>query len=168
MPRQLGAPSPRSTLANPNPLRAPQILDLLEHKAIFTAGYKAVLHIHSLVEECEITKLLAQVDPKTRERKKARPQQATQHHARTTSLFATFSMSSWLSMPPALLPHASPRSACGPPKAPLRRSRTRRRRPPGGAPGPSSPAGRAGQVREERGGDHRAHRHGEAGLRGAV
>ncbi len=32
-----------------------------------------MLHIHSLVEECEITKLLAQVDPKTRERKKARP-----------------------------------------------------------------------------------------------
>ena len=49
-----------------------QVLDLLEHKAIFTAGYKAVLHVHSLVEECEITKLLAQIDPKTRERKKAR------------------------------------------------------------------------------------------------
>ncbi|KAK9844180.1 hypothetical protein WJX81_007181 [Elliptochloris bilobata] len=49
-----------------------QILDLLEHKAIFTAGYKAVLHIHSLVEECEITKLLVQIDPKTRERNKAK------------------------------------------------------------------------------------------------
>ena len=50
-----------------------QILDLLEHKAIFTAGYKAILHLHSLVEECEITRLLAQVNVKTKEKKKARP-----------------------------------------------------------------------------------------------
>lgn len=35
-----------------------QILELLEHKAIFTAGYKVVLHIHSVVEECEIMELL--------------------------------------------------------------------------------------------------------------
>ena len=49
-----------------------QILDLLEHKAIFTAGYKAILHLHSLVEECEITRLLAQVNVKTKEKKKAR------------------------------------------------------------------------------------------------
>ncbi len=39
-------------------------------QAIFTAGYKAILHLHSLVEECEITKLLAQIDVKTKERKK--------------------------------------------------------------------------------------------------
>lgn len=50
-----------------------QILDLLEHKAIFTAGYKAILHLHSLVEECEITRLLAQVNVKTKEKKKVRP-----------------------------------------------------------------------------------------------
>ncbi|CAM6081939.1 unnamed protein product [Calypogeia fissa] len=43
-----------------------QILELLDHKAIFTAGYKAVLHIHSVVEECEIITLLQQIDPKTR------------------------------------------------------------------------------------------------------
>ncbi|XP_039060584.1 eukaryotic peptide chain release factor GTP-binding subunit ERF3A-like isoform X3 [Hibiscus syriacus] len=42
-----------------------QILELLEN-AIFTAGYKAVLHIHSVVEECEIVQLLQQIDPKTR------------------------------------------------------------------------------------------------------
>jgi peptide chain release factor subunit 3 len=47
-----------------------QILDLLEHKAVFTAGYKAILHLHSLVEECEITRLLAQVNVKTKEKKK--------------------------------------------------------------------------------------------------
>jgi len=43
-----------------------QILELLEHKAIFTAGYKAVLHIHSVVEECEIMELLEQMDPRTK------------------------------------------------------------------------------------------------------
>ncbi|KAK9839006.1 hypothetical protein WJX74_007734 [Apatococcus lobatus] len=43
-----------------------QILDLLEHKAVFTAGYKAILHIHSLVEECEITQLIGKVDLKAK------------------------------------------------------------------------------------------------------
>ncbi|KAJ8753704.1 hypothetical protein K2173_026380 [Erythroxylum novogranatense] len=42
-----------------------QILELLEN-AIFTAGYKAVLHIHSVVEECEIVELRQQIDPKTK------------------------------------------------------------------------------------------------------
>ncbi|PON71881.1 Translation elongation factor [Parasponia andersonii] len=42
-----------------------QILELLEN-AIFTAGYKAVLHIHSVVDECEIVELLQQIDPKTK------------------------------------------------------------------------------------------------------
>ena len=49
-----------------------QILELLEHKSILSAGYKAVLHVHSVVEECEITKLLAQMDPRTKEKKKVR------------------------------------------------------------------------------------------------
>lgn len=42
-----------------------QVLELVEN-AIFTAGYKAVLHIHSVVEECEIVQLLQQIDPKTK------------------------------------------------------------------------------------------------------
>ena len=42
-----------------------QILDLLEHKAVFSAGYKAVLHVHAVVEECEISALLAAIDRKT-------------------------------------------------------------------------------------------------------
>ncbi|KAK1419763.1 hypothetical protein QVD17_29076 [Tagetes erecta] len=41
------------------------VLELLDN-AIFTAGYKAVLHIHSVVEECEIIELMQQIDPKTR------------------------------------------------------------------------------------------------------
>ncbi|XP_057951410.1 uncharacterized protein LOC131146101 isoform X2 [Malania oleifera] len=42
-----------------------QIHELLDN-AIFTAGYKAVLHIHAIVEECEIVELLKQIDPKTK------------------------------------------------------------------------------------------------------
>lgn len=48
------------------------ILELLEHKPILTGGYKAVLHLHSVVEECEVTKLVAVIDPKTKEKKKAK------------------------------------------------------------------------------------------------
>lgn len=48
------------------------VLELLEHKPILTGGYKAVLHIHSVVEECEITKLIAMIDPKTKEKKKTK------------------------------------------------------------------------------------------------
>nr|CAB3449719.1 unnamed protein product [Digitaria exilis] len=40
-----------------------QILELL-YNAIFTAGYKAVLHIHSVVEECEIVELVEEIDLK--------------------------------------------------------------------------------------------------------
>ncbi|KAJ3679845.1 hypothetical protein LUZ60_016123 [Juncus effusus] len=43
-----------------------QILELLDN-AIFTAGYKAVLHIHSVVEECEIVELIEEID--TRKKK---------------------------------------------------------------------------------------------------
>nr|XP_010917147.1 eukaryotic peptide chain release factor GTP-binding subunit ERF3A isoform X2 [Elaeis guineensis] len=40
-----------------------QILELLDN-AIFTAGYKAVLHIHAIVEECEIVDLIEEIDTK--------------------------------------------------------------------------------------------------------
>ncbi|XP_020401650.1 eukaryotic peptide chain release factor GTP-binding subunit ERF3A isoform X2 [Zea mays] len=40
-----------------------QILELLDN-AIFTAGYKAVLHIHSVVEECEIVELIEEIGMK--------------------------------------------------------------------------------------------------------
>ncbi|KAK2972704.1 hypothetical protein RJ640_025555 [Escallonia rubra] len=42
-----------------------KILELLDN-AIFTAGYKAVLHIHAVVEECEIVELIHQIDPRTK------------------------------------------------------------------------------------------------------
>ncbi|KAL7104742.1 hypothetical protein ACP275_07G002000 [Erythranthe tilingii] len=49
-----------------------QILELLDN-AIFCAGYKAVLHIHSVVEECEIVDLMLQIDPKTKKPMKKKP-----------------------------------------------------------------------------------------------
>ena len=48
------------------------VLDLLEHKPIMTGGYTAILHLHSIVEECEVTKLVWALDPKTREKKKTK------------------------------------------------------------------------------------------------
>lgn len=42
-------------------------------QAIFCAGYKAVLHIHAVVEECEIVDLMQQIDPKTRKPMKKKP-----------------------------------------------------------------------------------------------
>lgn len=48
------------------------ILELLDN-AIFTAGYKAVLHIHAVVEECEIVELIHQIDPKTRKPMRKKP-----------------------------------------------------------------------------------------------
>ncbi|XVF46368.1 hypothetical protein PTKIN_Ptkin03bG0021600 [Pterospermum kingtungense] len=41
-----------------------QILELLEN-TLFTARYEAVLHIHSVAEDCEIVELVKQIDPKT-------------------------------------------------------------------------------------------------------
>ncbi|PIN18099.1 Polypeptide release factor 3 [Handroanthus impetiginosus] len=49
-----------------------QILELLDN-AIFCAGYKAVLHIHAVVEECEIVELMQQIDPKTKKPMKKKP-----------------------------------------------------------------------------------------------
>ncbi|EPS69318.1 hypothetical protein M569_05448, partial [Genlisea aurea] len=49
-----------------------QILELLDN-AIFCAGYKAVLHIHAVVEECEIIELMQQIDLKTKKPMKRKP-----------------------------------------------------------------------------------------------
>ncbi|KAA8542777.1 hypothetical protein F0562_023929 [Nyssa sinensis] len=39
---------------------------VLLDNAIFIVGYKAMLHIHSVREECEILELMQQIDPMTR------------------------------------------------------------------------------------------------------
>jgi peptide chain release factor subunit 3 len=52
------------------------ILELLEHKSIFTAGYKAIIHIHAVTEECEVTKIVNEIDGKTRKPKEKKKGQA--------------------------------------------------------------------------------------------
>lgn len=46
------------------------LLELLENRRIMTAGYSAVMHIHTAVEEVVITDLIAEQDRKTGEQKK--------------------------------------------------------------------------------------------------
>ena len=41
------------------------IVELLEHKSIFSAGYTAVLHVHAGAEESSVLKLTSQINPKT-------------------------------------------------------------------------------------------------------
>ncbi|CAL8317457.1 unnamed protein product [Arctogadus glacialis] len=46
---------------------------IIEHKSIICPGYNAVLHIHTCIEEIQITALICLVDKKTGEKSKARP-----------------------------------------------------------------------------------------------
>lgn len=48
------------------------ILELLEHNPIFTVGYRSVLHVHTAVEECEVVKLVSEIDMRTKEAKKSK------------------------------------------------------------------------------------------------
>ncbi|ETI37852.1 hypothetical protein L914_15671 [Phytophthora nicotianae] len=41
------------------------LVDTLEHRPLLTAGYKCILHIHTVAQECVIAKLLRPIDPKT-------------------------------------------------------------------------------------------------------
>uniref|UniRef100_A0A8C5A1W7 Tr-type G domain-containing protein n=1 Tax=Gadus morhua TaxID=8049 RepID=A0A8C5A1W7_GADMO len=46
---------------------------IIEHKSIICPGYNAVLHIHTCIEEIQITALICLVDKKTGEKSKTRP-----------------------------------------------------------------------------------------------
>ncbi|CAH2306980.1 eukaryotic peptide chain release factor GTP-binding subunit ERF3A isoform X1 [Pelobates cultripes] len=46
---------------------------IIEHKSIICPGYNAVLHIHTCIEEVEITALICMVDKKSGEKSKTRP-----------------------------------------------------------------------------------------------
>jgi len=48
------------------------LLELLEHNSVFTKGYKAVIHVHSATEEVEVTKLVSEIDAKTRKPKEGK------------------------------------------------------------------------------------------------
>ncbi|KAF1795844.1 Tr-type G domain, conserved site [Phytophthora cactorum] len=41
------------------------LVDTLEHRPLLTAGYKCILHIHTVAQECVVAKLLRPIDPKT-------------------------------------------------------------------------------------------------------
>jgi peptide chain release factor subunit 3 len=41
------------------------LVDTLEHRPLLTAGYKCILHIHTIAQECTVAKLLRPIDPKT-------------------------------------------------------------------------------------------------------
>jgi peptide chain release factor subunit 3 len=47
--------------------------ELPKEKSLLTAGYEAVLHIHTNVEECVVSELIAQVDTKTNQESKKKP-----------------------------------------------------------------------------------------------
>ncbi|KAL6775982.1 EFG3 [Auxenochlorella protothecoides x Auxenochlorella symbiontica] len=49
-----------------------QVAELLEHKPILSGGYKAILHVHSVTEECEVKTLFFKVNPRTKERTKTK------------------------------------------------------------------------------------------------
>lgn len=50
-----------------------RIMDLPENKSLFTAGYQAVVHMHTAVEECTVVRLMAEIDGKTGEITKKLP-----------------------------------------------------------------------------------------------
>jgi len=50
-----------------------QILELLEHRSLFTAGYNCIFHAHTIIEECTIRSLLKEMDMKTGKPKPSKP-----------------------------------------------------------------------------------------------
>jgi peptide chain release factor subunit 3 len=58
-------------------------LMILEHRNIITSGYPAVMHMHNVVEEVQITELIAQLDKKTGKEIKRKPIFARQGDALT-------------------------------------------------------------------------------------
>jgi peptide chain release factor subunit 3 len=49
------------------------IQELPKEKPLLTAGFEAIIHIHSIVEDCVITELVSQVDMKTNQESKKKP-----------------------------------------------------------------------------------------------
>jgi len=47
--------------------------ELSKEKSLLTAGYEAILHLHTCVEECTVSELVAQVDTKTNQESKKKP-----------------------------------------------------------------------------------------------
>ena len=81
------APSPRAShRVAPPPLSGPTacaahkrfevqliVVELLEHKSIFSAGYTAILHVAAAAEECSIVELTSEIDKKSGKKSKKKP-----------------------------------------------------------------------------------------------
>ncbi|KAK9757526.1 hypothetical protein RND81_01G168500 [Saponaria officinalis] len=66
-----------SSISNPIPAVNEFFAQLHIHEfvghALFSAGYRAILHVHAVVEECEIIELLKEIDPRTKKTIKKKP-----------------------------------------------------------------------------------------------
>lgn len=49
------------------------VQELPKEKSLLTAGFEAILHLHTCVEECVVNELIAQLDPKTNQEGKKKP-----------------------------------------------------------------------------------------------
>ena len=49
------------------------VVELLEHKSIFSAGYTAILHVAAAAEECSIVELTSEIDKKSGKKSKKKP-----------------------------------------------------------------------------------------------
>jgi len=49
------------------------IQELPSDKSLLTAGYEAIIHVHTVVEDCLITELVSQIDTKTSQESKKKP-----------------------------------------------------------------------------------------------
>ncbi|KAK3552705.1 hypothetical protein QTP86_021134, partial [Hemibagrus guttatus] len=67
-----GDPARLHPVHSREPVSFTQIV-IIEHKSIICPGYNAVLHIHTCIEEVQITALICLVDKKTGEKSKTRP-----------------------------------------------------------------------------------------------
>merc|ERR1712216_1016781 len=68
--------SPRAALTCPTVRRFEvqlAIVELLEHKSIFSAGYTAILHVAAAAEECSIVELTSEIDKKSGKKSKKKP-----------------------------------------------------------------------------------------------
>jgi len=64
------------------------IIDLLPHKSIFTAGYSAMMHIHTASVDITVTDLLTVIDKKTRQPSKRKPTFVTKGDITTVRMLA--------------------------------------------------------------------------------
>jgi peptide chain release factor subunit 3 len=93
------------------------LVDLLEHRPIFSPGYNCVVHMHTAEEECTVAELLTIEDKKTGETKK-RPRFARQGNVITARIRVSACVRAWLTCvsrdPSMQVDSTSPNSSLSP------------------------------------------------------